>query len=104
MMAIIIPRLLGGSEVFLENKLKQKEQSDCQAALRRTAEGLRSQRSEAKDSRLLTRASFSLRHSPTHTEDGQGTMKKEQRKNRANQSCHSPTVIFRNNESFANSF
>lgn len=30
-MAIIIPRLLGGSEVFLENKLKQQGQSGCQA-------------------------------------------------------------------------
>lgn len=92
-MAIIIPRLLGGSEVFLENKLKQQEQSDCQAARRRPAEGLRSQRSETKDSELLTRASFSPRCSPTHRDDEQGTKKKEQWKNRANQSCHGPRDI-----------
>lgn len=93
LMAIIIPRLLGGSEVFLENKLKPREQSDCQAALRRPSEGLRSQRSETKDSRLLTGASFSLSCSPIHREDGQGTEKKEQWKNRANQSCHRPRDI-----------
>lgn len=84
-MAIIIPRLLGGSEVFLENKLKQQGQSDCQAAPGRSAEALRSQRKETMESRLHTRARFSLRHSPTHIEDGQGTKKKNQWENRANQ-------------------
>ena len=48
-MAIIISRLLGGSEVFLENKLKQQRQSDCQAAHGRSAEALRSQRKETMD-------------------------------------------------------
>ena len=93
MMAIIIPRLRGGREVFLENKLKPQEQSDWQAALRRPSEGLRSQRSETKDSGLPTRASVSLRCSPIHRDDGQGTKKKAQWKNRANQSRHRPRDI-----------
>lgn len=109
-MAIIIPRLLGGSEVFLENKLKQQRQSDCQAAHGRSAEALRSQGKEIMESRLHTRASFSLRHSPTHIEDGKGTKKNSQWKNRANQSCHGPRDIevhkqaLENIELFANIF
>lgn len=94
MMAIIIPRLRGGSEVFLENKLKPQEQSNSkQRSEGLSLEGLRLQRSETKDSGLLTSAGVSLRCSPIHRDDGQGTEKKEQWKNRANQSCLRPRDI-----------